>query len=102
MFLPQSRPSVIRGNQSQYTNPQVRFAPDTLSPIKKPINHPSTSTTSNFINTTPRKSANVNTTPAQNSNLVISSTDSEMVKDIVNEYNRHRFTYTSGYTVRAS
>ena len=109
MLLPHPRPPgppgppVIRGSHSQPTNPsQVRFAPEMLSHIERPVNHPTTSTTSNFINTVPRISANVNTTPAQNSDLVTSSTNSEMIKGIVNEFNRHRFTYLSSQSVQTA
>ena len=68
-------PPVIRVSHSQPTNPsQVRFATEKISPIERPVNLPTTSTTGNLINTVPRISASVNTTPAQNSDQVASST----------------------------
>ena len=91
-FYSQTRPPVTRGNQSQYNDPQIRFAPENLSSIKKATNHPVTSITSKFINTIPRISVIVQTTPAQHSYLVTSSTNSEMIKGIVDDYNRQRFT----------
>ena len=62
---PPGLPLVMRYPYSQTLNiSQVRFTTERFSPLNRPINQPTTSTKSKYINTVPRLSAHVSTTPA--------------------------------------
>ena len=85
---------ITRQPDSQPVNPiQVRGTNNRISPIERPLNHPTTTTTSHFVNTVPKLCAGVNTTPAQNSNQIPNPSNEEMIQGIVNTFNRSRTTH---------
>ena len=79
---------------SQPINPNhVRITTNRMSPIERPLNHPTTTTSSHFVNTVPKISAGVITTLAENSNQIPNPSNEEMIQGIVNNFNRSRTTH---------
>ena len=79
---------------SKPINPtQAGITTNRISPIERPLNHPTTTTTSNFVNTVSKINAGVSTTPAQNSNQMSNPSNDEMIQGIVNNFNRSRTTH---------
>ena len=59
-----------------------------INPINRSLNHPTTTTTSNVVNTISRNQVNVNTIPAQQS--ILNSSNSGVIQGRVNTSNRSR------------
>ena len=80
-------PKITRRPESQLLDSmQVRGTHNRVIPMNRSLNHPTTVTTSNFVNTIPKSNATVNTIPAQNP--VPNPSNDEMVQGIVNTFNR--------------